>query len=879
MSSQAITRQASTTQAVNRQATPTQAVAPEPELLRLLDELSTEEKVSLVVGASMWATTAVPRLGLEPVVMSDGPVGVRGPGGGTSAMFPAPSALAATWDLDLARRSGALFAAEAKRHGVDVVLAPQVNLQRTPVGGRHFECYSEDPHLTAEIAVALVGAAQERGVGMCVKHYVANDSETERTRYLARLDERTLREAYLAPFERLVRDVGPWSVMGAYNGADTGGVSARLLEHRPLVVDLLKEEWGYDGLFVSDWVATQSVAPAVRGGLDLQMPGPDGAWGDGLLDAVRSGEVAESELDDKVLRLLRLARRTDRLTLPDDGAGDRTGVVAAGVHAAIDLAAASSAEPPAEQLLRELAARSVVVLKDDAGLVPFGHDPARPLRVALLGPAAVEPFFQGGGSSFVHPDRLTYPADELRAALPQGSEVTLLAGARALHNPPELDVDRCTDPATGEPGLHVELLTADGSTLEEYTAHEWTGWLHDVRPDADAVRLRALVRLDETGEHELGVGTVGVHRVTIDGAQVAAGDTRVDEGIVLSSGHNHPIADLVPASGSADLDATLQVVHAVGYGHFVRAALVHRLPGPSVADELARAVTAAAAADVAVVIVGTTAEVESEGYDRPDLNLPGNQDELVRRVVAANPRTVVVINAGAPVLLPWLSDVPTVLWGWLPGQEAGTALADVLTGVTEPSGRLPWTLPARFEDVPVPHARPVDGVVDYAEGTDIGYRAWERRLAAAADGGASGGSADAGPDVPVPAAPFGHGLGWTTWDYEDAVLARGEAHGSPATLTVYVTVRNTGRRAGREVVQVYIEAPDGGPSRPVRWLGGFAVADVPAMGSATVRVPVPARALQVWDPQTKDWVTPPGVYRLRTGRSVADLRLTNELTT
>lgn len=849
-------------QAITPQAIATEAIAPEPELLRLLDELTAEEKVSLVVGASMWATTAVPRLGLEPVVMSDGPVGVRGPNGGTSAMFPAPSALAATWDLDLARRSGALFAAEARRHGVDVVLAPQVNLQRTPVGGRHFECYSEDPHLTAEIAVALVGAAQERGVGMCVKHYVANDSETERTRYLARLDERTLREAYLAPFERLVRDVVPWSVMGAYNGADTGGVAARLLEHRPLVVDLLKEEWGYDGLFVSDWVATQSVAPAVRGGLDLQMPGPDGAWGDGLLDAVRSGEVDESELDDKVLRLLRLARRTGRLVLPEDD--DPLGAGGPAAETATIAPATSGG------FLRELAARSVVVLKDDAGLVPLVHDRTRPLRVALLGPAAVEPFFQGGGSSFVHPDRLTYPADELRAALPQGSEVTLLAGARALHNPPELDVERCADPVTGEPGLRVTLLAADGSVLEERTAQQWTGWLHDVRPDADAVRLRATVRLDEPGTHELGVGTVGVHRVLVDDAETATGSTRVDEDVVLSSGHNHPIAALATASGTAALDATLQVVHAVGYGHFVRAALVHRLPGPSVEDDLAAAVEAAASADVAVVLIGTTAEVESEGYDRPDLDLPGNQDELVRRVVAANPRTVVVVNAGAPVLLPWLHEVPTVLWGWLPGQEAGTALADVLTGATEPSGRLPWTLPARFEDVPVPHARPVDGVVDYTEGTDVGYRAWERRLASAPDGDV--------PRAPVPAAPFGHGLGWTTWEYEDAVLAWGEAHDAPATLTVYVTVRNTGRRAGREVVQVYVEAPEGGPSRPVRWLGGFAVADVPAMGSATVRVPVPARALQVWDPQTKGWTTPPGTYRLRTGRSVADLRLTNELT-
>ncbi|MFI6425278.1 beta-glucosidase [Promicromonospora sp. NPDC050880] len=856
---------------MSSQAATAQAVAPEPELLDLLQELSAEEKVALVVGASMWATTAVPRLGLEPVVMSDGPVGVRGPDGGTSAMFPAPSALAATWDLGLAARAGTLFAAEARRHGVDVVLAPQVNLQRTPVGGRHFECYSEDPHLTAEIAVALVGAAQAHGVGMCVKHYVANDSETERTRYLARLDERTLREVYLAPFERLVRDVNPWSVMGAYNGADTQGVAAPLLEHRPLVVDLLKEEWGYDGLFVSDWVATQSVAPAVRGGLDLQMPGPDGAWGDGLLDAVRSGEVAESELDDKVLRLLRLARRTGRLTLPDPGATPHATIVAAVAQGA-GLAAqgpghgAPEGAPAASAvLLRELAARSVVVLKDDAGLVPLVQDAARPLRVALLGPAAVEPFFQGGGSSFVRPDRLTYPADELRAALPSGSQVTLLAGARALRNPPELDIDRCTDPVTGEPGLRVTLLAADGSVLTEHTTTTWTGWLQDVRPDADAVRLRATVRLDEPGGHELGVGTVGIHRVLVDGAEVAAGATRVDEDVVLSSGHNHPIATLAPAGGAADLDATLQVVHAVGYGHFVRAALVHRLPGPSAEDDLAAAVEAAAAADVAVVLVGTTAEVESEGYDRPDLDLPGNQDELVRRVAAVNPRTVVVVNAGAPVLLPWLADVPTVLWGWLPGQEAGTALADVLTGLTEPSGRLPWTLPARHEDVPVPHARPVAGVVEYAEGTDVGYRAWERRL-------------DAGPDAPAPAAPFGHGLGWTTWEYEDAVLARGETHDAPATLTVYATVRNTGRRAGREVVQVYVEAPDGGPRRPVRWLGGFAVADVPAMSSVTVPVPVSPRALQVWDPQARGWTTPPGTYRLRTGRSVADLRLTNDLT-
>ena len=828
----------------------------------LVDLLDIDEKAALVVGASMWATRAVERIGLEPVVMSDGPVGVRDPRGhGTSAMLPAPSALAATWDVGLARRTGQLFAAEARRHGVDVVLAPQVNLQRTPVGGRHFECYSEDPHLTAEVAVALVGAAQERGVGMCVKHYVANDSETDRTRYLARVDERTLREVYLAPFERLVA-AGAWSVMGAYSGVDDGTTAAPALEHRPLLTGVLKDEWGFDGLVVSDWVATQSVSAAVRGGLDLQMPGPDGPWGDGLLAAVRSGEVALADLDDKVRRLLRLAHRVGRLTLPGD-------VPAVPVDAAEPPVPAEDPVP----LLRELVARSVVVLKDDDGLVPVADGPhGAPLRVALLGAHAAEPFFQGGGSSFVVPDRLTHPADALRAALPAGSVVDVVAGSRVLRNPPALDLGRCTDPVTGVPGVRLEWLAADGAVRRTETRTAWEGWCADVGPDDAVLRLTARVRADEPGTHELGVGTVGVHRVTVDGRPASAGDVVVDEDVILASGHNHPIAATLAVEGGpqgALLEADLQVVHPVGYDRFVRGALVHRLPGPSAEEELEAAAAAAREADVAVVVVGTTHEVESEGYDRADLALPGTQDALVRRVLAANPRTVVVVNAGAPVLLPWYDDAPAVLWGWLPGQEAGTGLADVLTGMTEPSGRLPWTLPARAADVPVPHAIPVGGVVDYAERLDVGYRAWERRLDAGSGAGSVG---------PEPAAPFGHGLGWTTWDYEAAAV---QGAGAGEDVVVRVTVRNAGARPGREVVQVYVTPPAGtaatDPARPVRWLGGFAVVDAAPGERATAEVRVPRRALRTWDAAAGGWTTPPGTYRLTAGRSVRDPRLDVDL--
>ena len=247
----------------------------------VLAALTCDEKVALLVGIDVWRTAAVERLGLRSVLVSDGPAGVRGVDGAPSASFAAPSALGATWDGGLAARVGEAFAAEARRHDVDVVLAPQVNLQRTPVGGRHFECYSEDPVLTASLAVPLVTAAQALGVGMCVKHYVANDSETDRTNYVSRVDERTLREVYLAPFEALVA-AGAWSVMGAYNGVDDGVESAPVLEHRRLLTGVLKDEWGFDGVLVSDWVATKSVLGPVRAGMDLQMPGPDGPWGDGL---------------------------------------------------------------------------------------------------------------------------------------------------------------------------------------------------------------------------------------------------------------------------------------------------------------------------------------------------------------------------------------------------------------------------------------------------------------------------------------------------------------------------------------------------------------------------------------------------------------------
>ncbi len=812
------------------------AVAPEPVTPSthdtlpdtVLSVLTRDEKVALVVGADMWSTAAVPRAGLRPVVMSDGPAGVRALGGGSSASFPAPSALGATWDVDLAASVGAAFAAEARRHGVDVVLAPQVNLQRTPVGGRHFECYSEDPVLTAALAVALVTAAQDRGVGMCVKHYVANDSETDRTRYVARVDERTLREVYQAPFEALVQ-AGAWAVMGAYNGVDDGVESAPVLEHHHLLTDVLKDEWGFDGLLVSDWVATTSVLGPVRAGMDLQMPGPDGPWGDGLAAAVSAGQVDEAELDDKVLRLLRLARRVGALGEP--------------------AAPVNGVDVPA--VLRELAARSLVVLKDEDGLLPL--PPVR--RIALVGPNAVHPFLAGGGSSALRADRQVPLPDAITRALP-GVTVDLRAGAVSRFTAPALDLSAATTP-DGKPGARAQLLDAAGGVLAEWVATEWDEVLVDLPDEAVALRLRTRVPLTTPGVHAVGVATIGRHRVLVDGLQVSAADRLVGADVILDSTYNHPTAVMVPVVGLEDveIDATVQVVHPVGYDPFLRLRLLHDEPGPTAAELRTEAVAAAAGADLAIVVVGTTEEVESEGWDRVDLDLPGDQDELVRAVLAVQPRTVVVVNAGAPVLLPWLDQARCVVWGWLGGQEWADALADALSGAVEPSGRLPWTLPGRLADVPVPHAVPVDGVVEYTEGVDVGHRSWDRLGR-------------------TPAAPFGHGLGWTTWQYTSA-----EAVAAEDGVTVAVTLTNTGPRPGREVVQVYVEPPVGLPQggRPVRRLGGFTVVDAEPGATTTAQVRLHPHALRTWDPGA-GWATPAGTYPIRVGRSSRDLRLTTGIT-
>ena len=813
----------------------------ESELVARVASLSLEQKVRLLTGADFWSLHPEPAVGLRRLVVSDGPAGVRGERWDErdpSANVPSPTALAATWDEELVEQLGGLLASEARRKGVDVVLAPTVNLHRTPFGGRHFECFSEDPLLTARIGVSYVSGLQDGGVGATVKHFIANDSETERMTLDARLDERTLRELYLAPFEAIVREAGVWSVMASYNG-----VNGEPMTDSWLLEDILHTELGFDGVVMSDWFATRSTEASARAALDLVMPGPNGPWGEALLAAVGAGMVEVAAIDDKVLRILRLAARV--------GALDGTAPSIPPTYDDDEIAA----------MLRRIAAAGFVLARNDRGLLPL--DASALARLAVIGPNAALARTLGGGSATVLPPYTVSPLEGLRSALAPGVQITYSPGVQASNRIPVAPASWVHVPGASEPGVELRFLGADGALLASERrrgcAFKWLGSL-GVAGTVSWIEVRTVLRATEAGTYTIGASGLGRYRLTIDGEEV------FDERLELPPG-----ADIVEG-----LMTPPQAAHTMELagGEEVMLVLTHEAEPPGTAmgdlgvsfqlnvappyagddEEIERAVALARAADAVVLVVGTTEEVESEGFDRDSLSLPGRQDELVRRVAAANAATVVVVNAGAPVLMPWAQDVAAVLLAWFPGQEFGNALADVLLGVAEPGGRLPTTWPATERGLP--STRPVAGVLAYDEGLMIGYRAEGRGERATLF-------------------PFGHGLGFSSWEYESLDAPARTSPG--AAVRVTVAVRNAGRRRSREVVQLYASRPDSGIERPVRWLVGFAAVQADPGQTATATIIVPPRAFEHWSVQAGGWAVEPGMFKLTAGSSSAVLPLSAQI--
>jgi beta-glucosidase len=721
---------------------------------------------------------------------------------------------------------GVALGDEARSKRAHVLLGPTVNMHRTPLGGRHFEGYSEDPLLAARTAAALVRGVQSRGVAACVKHFVANDSEFERMSISSEVDERTLREIYLPPFEAALREAGAWAVMTAYNGLNGATCSA----NAELLRRLLREEWGWDGVAMSDWYGTKDTVQSARSGLDLEMPGPPRFFGAALAAAVRRGEVDGECLDEKARRLLRLLARTGAL-------GER-------------------GEPPPEQaidraehraLARRVASEAIVLLRNEGGVLPLGRSGLR--RLAVIGPNARRTTIQGGGSARVSPHYQTNVEEALRAALGADVEVVYAEGCTNFRRLPVLEGIELTLQAFASTDLSGPPLPERRVRRPDFT------WLGDDAPVPKgapfSVRLTGTLVPETAGVHRFSLTCVGRARLFVDGALV------VDAWSAPEPGDSYFGFGNAEVIGEAALEAGrpvgLVIEHSkerTGVGG-LRVGHLALAPG----DPVAEAAALARSADAAVVVIGLDAEWESEGGDRTSLALPGRQDELVAAVCAAQPRTAVVVNAGAPVEMPWAEAAPAIVWTWYGGQEAGRAVADVLLGVADPGGRLPTTFAVRLADVAC-HALADErvypgrgGKVVYAEGVFMGYRHFDARRIA-------------------PRFPFGHGLSYTRFEY-GALAVAGEE--------VRLELRNAGARAGSEVVQLYVAPIAAGGTRPPQQLAAFAKVELLPGEAKTVALRLDPRAFSCWDADQHAWRLAHGLYELRAGRSSRAIRSTARL--
>jgi len=718
-----------------------------------VDKLSIEEKVRLLTGEDFWTTYPLPDIGLRKMVVSDGPSGVRGElwdERSPSLSLPSATAFASTWDRDVLSRVGEVMAHEARSKNVDVVLGPTINLHRSPLGGRHFEAYSEDAVLSGKLASAFVNGIQGQGVGACLKHFIANDAETDRHTVNNILDDETLREVYALPFEIAVRDSNPWTIMSAYNRVNGPKMAAS-----PLLNSMLKDEWGWDGAVVSDWTGVQSTVDTGNEGNDLEMPGPFGFWGEKLLAAVKGGEVSEDAINSKVERLLRLAYRVGKFA---DAESKK---------------AKEFTNAELQAFARSVGSQSIVLAKNDNSTLPIDS----PVSIAVVGAHARFGRGQGGGSATVYPTEFVAPLEGLTKNAPAGSTVEYTLGVNADSGLIQFDKNYLKNPATGQGGCLAEIFSPDGTLLlSEDRFGGFFNWA--TQPwmfQYSYIRVSGIFTASADGEYQFGVGMVGNYKITI-------GD-QVHEGFIPM--HSDDLGEFVLNPPFRAFGHTLkrgeEVLIQWEYPQgslpipIASFYIGFQEPSRSQAEEIADATALAAKSDVAVVFVGTTAEIESEGHDRSDISLPDGQDQLVAAIAKVAKRTIVVVNSGSPVEMPWFEDVDSVLFTFFGGQQMGNALADVIYGKVNPAARTTTTWAKQMSDLPVVNTTPTNGELHYSEGRFIGYRAWRK----------SGKS---------PLIPFGHGLSYTTFTSELVSADKSIAK---------VKVTNTGNRAGSHVVQIY----------------------------------------------------------------------------
>ena len=782
----------------------------------LLGKLTEEEKISLLAGDGNdgMSTIAIPRLGIPKLVMADGPQGVRAHGPACS--FPSGIALAATWDPKLAFRYGEALGREARARGIHIQLGPGVNIARTPLNGRNFEYFGEDPFLTGELSSEWISGIQSQGVAATVKHYVGNDTEWRRMEIESVMNEQTLREIYLHPFLKAVESGRVCSVMSAYNKLN-GFPST---SNKQLQEEILKKEWGFPGLVMSDWWATDSVDSIARG-LDLEMPMAYRVTKDSVTKALREGRLSSERIDDAVRRLLRMAvsmgfldREQLRKDLPLNS-------------------------PANSALALEVATKSIVLLKNDPALLPL--DKGKMHRVVVYGPNAQDTPAVGGGSGGVTPFRKVSFLEGIRKTLPEGTEV-FYAPTRIKKPFSVFDFLEYGKPVPIPPritGIRKMTSIDQPNFTRVTTSTERTigiSWGKN-SPPKDVPKGRE-ARI--TWDAEIEVPQGGIYELVAEGhPEIRLGDRELGNPdsyvMTLEQGSRIPLKITASEVGRGSGRVSVKII--------------------PVAEE-ATGLFPAKSADVAVVCVGLTPEVEGEGFDR-GFALPISQQLLIKQVCEANPRTIVVLSGGAGVdMRPWIGKVPAVLQTWYLGQEAGTALASVLFGDANPSGHLPCTFDRTIDENPAFRHYPgtfPEGkewpVVDYHEGIFYGYRGYDRSGL-------------------EPLFPFGFGLSYTSFDLS-GLTASPTSDGHIISLDV----ANTGKRSGTAVIQLYISLTGESTPRPLRELKGFQRVELNPGESKKIKISLPDSSLMYWHPLKNQWVMPEGQVSVEVGFSERDIRM------
>jgi beta-glucosidase len=788
----------------------------------ILSQMTSEEKIEIIGGINDFYTRPIPRLGIPSLKMSDGPMGVHDYG--LTTAYAAGIALAAAWDVDLAHRVGAAMGNDARARGVHFILGPGMNIYRAPMNGRNFEYFGEDPYLASRMAVNVIAGIQQQGVIATAKHFAGNNSEFARMTLSSDIDERTLREIYLPAFEASVKEAKVGAVMDAYNLVNGIYMTA----NRPLNIEILKKEWGFDGILMSDWGATHDGIAAAKGGLDLEMPSPSFMNRDTLLPALRDGTVSMATLDDKVRRILRKAIEFGFL----DRAQPDTN---------IPLYSQEGREAALEE-----ARGGMVLLKNEGDLLPL--DLTKLKTIAVIGPDAYPAVISGGGSAESKPfNSVSYLEGISNRA---GTKVKVL-----------YDVDL---PVLDEVFESSEFVTKPGGE---------SGLKGEYFSNQDLEGTPALVRTDQHVHFDWGEGSFQAGqpvdhfsaRWTGYFIPKQSGDyeffTSADDGARLYIDDERVIDDWQPHSETLDtamkhLDAGQAYKIRLEYFEDVGSAIVGF--GVTRADSFVGTTTRVLAekADAVIVCAGFDDKTEGEGFDRP-FQLPGGQDELIRRISNVNKNTIVVLTAGGNVdMTRWIDKVPVILHAWYPGQEGGTALAQILFGDYSPSGKLPVSFERRWEDSPVfQNYYPAKGEsrVAYAEGIFLGYRYYDRSRT-------------------KPLFPFGFGLSYTAFAYSDLAIAPARGNVSQPVLISF-NVKNTGHQEGAEIAEVYVGDSHASVPRPSKELKGFAKVDLKPGESKRVTVNLDRRSFSFYDVNRKDWNAEPGEFAILVGSSSDRIRL------